>query len=53
VVEHNAAGLDDLVGRFKTINPSLVVLEATGGFETVVVAALAAAGPPVAVANPA
>jgi transposase len=53
VVERNAAGLDDLVGRFKTINPSLVVLEATGGFETVVVATLAAAGLPVAVANPA
>jgi transposase len=29
------------------------LLEATGGFETVVVAALAAAGLPVAVANPA
>ena len=53
VVARNGAGLDDLVGRLKILKPYLVVLEATGGFETVVVAALAAAGLPVAVANPA
>ena len=32
--------------------PALVVLEATGGFEIAVAAALAAAGLPVAVVNP-
>src|SRR5215510_14026161 len=47
------AGLDDLVTRLKVLKPNLIVLEATGGFETIVVAALAGAGLPVAVANPA
>jgi hypothetical protein len=37
----------------KVLKPNLIVLEATGGFESVVVAALAGAGLPVAVANPA
>ena len=53
VVARNGAGLDELVARLKMLKPYLIVLEATGGFETVVVAALAAAGLPVAVANPA
>ena len=52
-VPRTGAGLDDLVARLKVLKPNLIVLEATGGFETVVVAALAAAGLPVAVANPA
>ena len=52
-VPRTGAGLDDLVGRFKVLKPNLIVLEATGGFETIVVAALAGAGLPVAVANPA
>ena len=49
VVARNGAGLDELVARLKMLKPYLIVLEATGGFETVVVAA----GLPVAVANPA
>jgi transposase len=53
VVARTGAGLDDLVGRLKVLRPDLVVLEATGGFETVVVAGLAGASLPVAVANPA
>ena len=52
-VPRTGAGLDDLVARLKVVKPNLIVLEATGGFETVVVAALAGAGLPVAVANPA
>jgi hypothetical protein len=32
------AGLDDLVARLKVLKPYLIVLEATGGFETIVVA---------------
>lgn len=41
-----------LVARLKTLSPELVVLEATGGFERVVTAALAAAGFAIAVVNP-
>jgi transposase len=52
-VERTGAGLDDLVARLTGLAPSLVGLEATGGFETVVTAALAAAGLPVVVVNPA
>lgn len=49
----DAAGLDDLLARLRPLAPELVVLEATGGFETVVAATLGAAGLPVAVINPA
>jgi transposase len=52
-VPRTGAGLDDLVARLKALKPNLTLLEATGGYETVVVAAFAAAGLPVAVANPA
>jgi transposase len=52
-VERNSAGLDLLVPRLKDLSPHIVALEATGGFETVVAAALAAAGLPVVVVNPA
>jgi transposase len=51
-VPRTGAGLDDLVARLKVLKPNLIVLEATGGLETVVAAALAGAGLPVAVANP-
>jgi transposase len=53
VVERTAKGLEGLVVRLQTICPLIVALEATGGFETVVTATLAAAGLPVAVVNPA
>jgi transposase len=52
-VARNAGGLDVLVARLKAISPLIVALEATGGFETVVTATLAAAGVPVAIVNPA
>ena len=52
-VERNAAGLAQLCGKLKPLAPRIVALEATGGFETVAVAALAAAGLPVVVVNPA
>jgi transposase len=51
-VSRNAAGLDELADRLRRIHPSLVVLEATGGFEHVVTATLAGAGLPVVVINP-
>ena len=53
VVERNGAGLEMLVARLRELSPYLVALEATGGFETVVTAALAGAALPVVVVNPA
>jgi transposase len=41
-----------LVERLRTLAPTLVVLEATGGLEWPLVAALAAAGLPVVIVNP-
>ena len=52
VVARDGEGIEDLAKRLKAVTPTLVVLEATGGFETVVAAGLAAAGLPVAVINP-
>jgi transposase len=53
IVERNAGGLQLLAERLKPLAPHLVALEATGGFETVVAAALAAASLPVVIVNPA
>ena len=53
VVERNNAGLEQLTQRMRGLSPQLVALEATGGFETIVAAALAAAELPVVVVNPA
>lgn len=44
--------LPALVERVRQVGPALVVLEATGGYERMVVALLATAGIPVAVVNP-
>jgi transposase len=49
---NDEAGIADLVGRLQPLGPQLIVLEATGGLERLVVAALALAGLPVAVVNP-
>jgi len=46
-------GIDDLIARLKSLAPKMIAIEATGGFETVVVAGLAGAGLPVVVVNPA
>jgi transposase len=46
------AELAALVARLRDARPERIVLEATGGYETPVVAALAAAGLPVVVVNP-
>lgn len=48
----DAEGLGALVARLKPLSPCLVVLEASGGYEGVVAAALAKAGLPVAIVNP-
>jgi transposase len=51
-VPRDGKGLAELVERLGALSVKLVALEATGGFETVVAAALAAAGLPLAVVNP-
>jgi len=50
--ETTAAAIDGLVGRLRMLSPTIVVVEATGGYERAVVAAGAAAGLPMAVVNP-
>ena len=49
---NNEAGIAELVGRLQALSPQLIVLEATGGLERLMVAALALAGLPIAVVNP-
>jgi transposase len=51
-VGRDGAGLEELTARLQEAQPMLVVLEATGGYEQVVSAGLAAAGLPVVVVNP-
>jgi len=51
-VANDEAGIAELVAWLRRLKPALLVGEATGGFERPVVAALAAAGMPVVVANP-
>jgi transposase len=45
-------GLAQLVERLRALAPRLVVMEATGGYETIVASAVAAARLPLAVVNP-
>lgn len=52
-VPRDHGGLAELVERLKPLGAERIAVEATGGFETVVAAALAAAGLPVVVVNPA
>ena len=49
---HDDTGLTVLVTKLRALAPTLVVLEATGGFETDVASALALAGVAVAIVNP-
>jgi transposase len=51
-VAHDDAGMAALVARLQALLPTLLVLEATGGYQRAVVAALAAARLPVAVGHP-
>ena len=52
VVPNDDAGIRHLVSQLKTLEPTLVLLEASGGFELPLVAALAAEAVPVVVVNP-
>jgi transposase len=51
-VTNDEAGITTLVTRLRRPAPALIVLDATGGYQRAVVAALAAAGLPLAVVNP-
>jgi len=52
VVGNTPAGVRGLVTRWREAPPTLIVLEATGGYEAVAASALATAGLPVVVINP-
>ncbi len=51
-VARDGEALAALVERLRALGPALVVMEATGGYETVVASALGAAHLPLAVVNP-
>jgi transposase len=51
-VARDGEGLVQLVERLQNLAPRLVVMEATGGYETIVASAVAAAHLPLAVVNP-
>lgn len=51
-VTNDKAGIEVLIQRLREIQPSLIVLEATGGFEHSVTRALTSAELPVVVVNP-
>lgn len=51
-VPRHDRGLEQLVNDLRSLAPALIVIEATGGFEIAVAAALASAALPLAVVNP-
>ena len=51
-VTRDGKGLAELVEQLQALSPVLIVMEATGGFETVVASALSGAQLPLAVVNP-
>jgi len=51
-VPNDESGVRALVARIASLRPTLIVVEATGGFETLCVAALGAAGLPIVIVNP-
>lgn len=53
VVRRDGKGLNELVEQLGNVRPQLIAVEATGGFETIVAAAIAGAHLPLAVVNPA
>ena len=51
-IANDAAGIAELVVRLRDLGPALIVLEATGGLELPLLAALGSAGLPVVAVNP-
>src|SRR6202044_4065767 len=52
-VARDGKGLAELVERLSALQPQRIAVEATGGFETIVAAALAGASLPLGIVNPA
>ena len=52
IVSNDEAGIDELLGKLAEVSDALVVLEASGGFERPVAAALATSGVALFVVNP-
>jgi transposase len=52
VVSRDGKGLEELIDRLRRIELRLIAMEATGGFETIVAAAIGGAQLPLAVINP-
>jgi len=52
-VARDGKGLEELIERLRAFSPQLIAVEATGGFETIVAAAVAGASLPLVVVNPA
>jgi transposase len=53
VVPRDGKGVEELLDRLQTVAPTLIAVEATGGFETIVAAAIGGAQLPLVVVNPA
>jgi transposase len=51
-INNDAQGIDQLVEKVRKMSPTLIILEATGGYEAASAASLGVAGLPVAVINP-
>lgn len=51
-VSNDEAGIDELLSRLAELRPVRIVMEATGGYEEAVFAAMSVRGLPVAVVNP-
>lgn len=51
-VAYDEAGIKQILGRLKELRPTLIVMEATGGFELRIATELASQALPVAVINP-
>ena len=51
-VGNDEAGISNLIKKMEVLNPTLIVVEATGGYQRAVVLGLYEAGLPVAVVNP-
>jgi transposase len=48
-VGRDGKGLEELIGRLRTLSPQLIAIEATGGFETIAAAAIAGAALPLVI----
>lgn len=51
-VAYDKPGIKQIVARLKEVNPTLIVMKATGGWEVCIATELASTGLPVAVISP-